>query len=331
MLRNRYRKGEAVNEQRYRRVEEALFADAGVEPAERWIDLATVGTRARVLEVGEGPGVLFLHGGPIAAATWAYVAAQLREVRCVLLDRPGTGLSPAPAAVPGVDELPGYVGQLTRDVLDALALPSATLVGSSLGGYSALRSAAAFPDRVDRIVLAGYPAFTPGWRQPAFFTLLRTPLLGRALLAAPVTRASARMSLGRLGHKRSLTTGRIPDPMIDWTRAWQRDTETMRNDARMIVGLGSWRGGFSPRLDLTGEDLAAIQTPVLLLAGSDDPVGGEPESRRLVSDLPDAAVEVLAGAGHLPWLDDPTWFATHLSNWVHGHREEHRIQPGGAA
>ena len=174
-----------MNEQRYRRVEEALFADAGVDPAERWIDLATIGTTARVLEVGEGPPVLFLHGGPIAAATWAYVAARLREVRCLLLDRPGTGLSPAPAAVPGVDELPRYVEQLTRDVLDALdleRLPRRLLVGRVLGAAVRRR----VPDRVDRVVLAGYPAFTPGWRQPAIFTLLRTPLLGRAVSPPPL-------------------------------------------------------------------------------------------------------------------------------------------------
>lgn len=305
-----------MNELRYRQAEEALFADAGVQPSERWIELPKIGTTARVLEIGSGPPVLFLHGGPIAAATWAYVAAQLPDLRCLLLDRPGTGLSPAPAAIPRVDELPLYVEALTRDVLDALDLRSASIVGSSLGGYSALRSAASLPDRVDRVVLAGYPAFAPGWRQPSFFTLLRAPLLGRVLLAAPVTRTSARMSLGQLGHKRSLSTNRVPPAMIDWTRAWQRDTDTMRNDGRMIITLGTWRGGFDPSLDLTAEDLAAVSAPVLLLAGTDDPVGGEPEARQLVSHLADASLEVLAGAGHLPWLDDPTWFANHVSSWL---------------
>lgn len=71
-----------------------------------------------MLEVGNGPAVLFLQGGPIAGATWAYVAAHVRDVRCLLLDRPGTGLGPARAAVPGVDELPRYVEQLTHEVLD---------------------------------------------------------------------------------------------------------------------------------------------------------------------------------------------------------------------
>src|SRR5919206_1734896 len=310
-----------MNELRYRRVEEALFADAGLDPVERWIDLPSIGTRARVLETGgEGPPVLFLHGGPNAAATWSYVASRAPGLRCLMLDRPGTGLSTAPVAVPRVRDLPRYVEHLTRDVLDALDLRRASLVGSSLGGYSALRSAAALPDRVDRVVLAGYPAFTPGWRQPGFFKLLRTPLLGRALLAAPVTRASVRMSLAQLGHKRSLAAGRIPDAMIDWTRAWQRDTDTMRNDARMIIGLGSWRGGFDPSLDLTLDDLAAITTPVLLLTGTDDPVGGEAESHRFASLLPDATVEPLVGAGHLPWLDDPACFSAHLTAWIHEQR-----------
>jgi pimeloyl-ACP methyl ester carboxylesterase len=103
----------------------------------------------------------------------------------------------------------------------------------------------------------------------------------------------------------------------------------MHNDARMIIGLGSWRGGFDPSLDLTLDDLAAITTPVLLLVGTDDPVGGEPESHQLASLLPDATVELLAGAGHLPWLDDPACFAAHLTAWIHEQRHR-RGEPADA-
>jgi pimeloyl-ACP methyl ester carboxylesterase len=192
----------------------------------------------------------------------------------------------------------------------------ASVVGSSFGGYSALRSAAALPDRIDRVVLAGFPAFVPRWRAPSFFTLLRTPLLGRLLLAAPATRSSAHLSLKQLGHRRSLAAGRIPGPMVDWTVAWQRHTGTMRNEAAMIIGLGSWRGGFDGRLDLTARDIAEVRAPCLIVAGSGDPVGAVPESRHLESLLPDAAVEVVDGGGHLPWLDDPGRVARLVTSWV---------------
>jgi pimeloyl-ACP methyl ester carboxylesterase len=268
-----------------------------------------------VLEVGDGPPVVFFTGGPRAAATWSHCAAYARGLRCILVERAGTGLSAPVPNPPDVQGFPGYLTTLTRDVLDALGLDRVALVGSSLGGCLALRSAATLPDRVESVVLAGCPAFVPGWHQPKFFTLLRTPILGRLIIAAPPTRSSARMGL-QLGYGRSLAAGRIPQAMLDWERAWQRDTPTLRNDAAMIVGLGSWRRGFDGRLDLDPSDLAAAKAPCLVLVGTEDPVGAEPVARRLVSLLPDATLEVLDGAGHLPWLDDPAGVADRIATFV---------------
>ena len=171
-----------MNSERYRQAEQRLFAESGIAPTEESVDLARVGTRARVLTVGEGPPVLFLHGGPAAAAIWAPLVAHLRGVRCLLLDRPGTGLSEPPPRVPDPAALPTYVSDLMADVLDALVIERAALVGSSFGGYSALRSALAYPDRVERIALLGCPAFVPGWTPPGFFKLLRTPFLRRLII-----------------------------------------------------------------------------------------------------------------------------------------------------
>jgi pimeloyl-ACP methyl ester carboxylesterase len=305
-----------MREERYREAEAALFADAGIDPTERWVELASIGSAVRVLEVGDGPAAVFFTGGPMAAATWSYVAARTTGIRWLLVERPGTGLSAPLRALPDVERFPGYLTDLARDVLDGLDLDSAALVGSSLGGSIALRAAAAFPDRVDKVVLVGCPAFVPGWRQPQFFTLLRTPILGRLVVAAPATRASVRMGLRQMGHAGSLAAGRIPDAMLDWERAWQRDTATLRNDAEMIVRLGSRRGGFDRRLDLGPAELAGAKAPCLVLIGTEDPVGGEPVARHLQSLLPDAAVEVIDGAGHLPWLDDPVRIASRTEAFV---------------
>lgn len=295
---------------RYRAAEARLFADAGISPTEHRIHLRTLGVKARVLESGTGVPVLFLHGGPAAGAIWAYLAGRATGLRCLLLDRPGTGLSDPLPFVPDATTLRGYVEQLTVDVLDALRLERASLVGSSLGGYSALCSAARHPDRVDRVVVAGCPPFVPGWEQPSFARLLRTPILGELLLAAPPTRASARLSLRQLGHGRSLAAGRIPAAMLAWTQAWQRDTDTLRNDAAMIRACGVRGRRFDPALDLGPDDLAEVKAPCLLLAGTDDPVGDDGVMRSLAGLLPDATLDVWEGAGHLPWLDDPERAAT---------------------
>lgn len=179
-----------------------------------------------------------------------------------------------------------------------------------------MRSAAALPDRIDRVVIAGCPAFVPGCRQPRFFTLLRTPVLGSLLLAAPVTQSSVRFSLRELGHGRSLAAGTIPDVMLHWVRAWQRDSDTMRNDAAMIKACSAGRRRFDERLDLTADDLARISTPCLVIVGTDDPVGDETVGRDLARALPDASVEIWDGAGHLPWLDDPSRMAASIESFV---------------
>ena len=305
-----------MNEQRYRKSEAKLFASAGIDPIERWLELPTTGTRARVVEVGEGQPVLFLSGGPDAGATWAYAAAHTAGLRSILLDRPGTGLSEPPQRVPDAERLPAYVADLTRDVLDALGLPRVSLVGCSFGGYSALRSALALDHRIERVVLAGCPAFVPGWRQPRFFSVLRTPVLGGLLLAAPPTRSSVRFSLKELGHRRSLRAGSIPAEMLDWVRSWQRDTDTMRNDAAMIIACGTRRGGFDARLDLRPDELAAIRQPCLVLVGTDDPVGDDTVGRELAAILPSSRAVVWPDAGHLPWLDDPVGFGGLVSDFL---------------
>ncbi|MFZ0140284.1 MAG: alpha/beta hydrolase [Aeromicrobium sp.] len=304
-----------MNETAYRETEERLLVDAGLDAHEARIPLDRLGGQARVLVAGEGDPVLFLTGGPDAGASWAYAAAKVSGVRALLLDRPGTGLSDPPQEVPRVETLAEYVSDLTADVLDAMEVDRAVLVGCSLGGYSALRSAAALPDRVQGVYLAGCPAFVPGWSAPRFFTMLRTPVIGRLMLGLPATRQSTRLSLRELGHRRSLASGRIPRPLLEWVHAWQRHTDTMRNDAAMICGLGTWLGGFDPALDLDEETLASVDAPCHVLVGTDDPVGGEDVAERLASLLPDAAVEVWKDAGHLPWYDDPARFATSLERF----------------
>ena len=262
-----------MNEKRYRTAETALFNAAGIEPVEHWVDLPAVGARARVLEVGEGRPALFLSGGPDAGATWAYAAAATTGVKCLLLDRPGTGLSTPPTPVPDAARLSAYVSDLTREVLDALSIKTAALVGCSFGGFSALRSALALGGRVDRVVLAGCPPSFPAGVSPASSAYSARRQSAAWSSRPRPTRASVRFSL-RIGSPPVTAFRRDPRPMLDWIRAWQRDTDTMRNDTAMIVACGT-RTGFDPRLDLRTDELASIGQPCLVLVGTDDPVGGE--------------------------------------------------------
>ena len=60
--------------------EQRYFATLGIDPAERYVDLKRVGATVRVLEVGEGPPVLFVHGAMTAGGCWADLASLLPAV-----------------------------------------------------------------------------------------------------------------------------------------------------------------------------------------------------------------------------------------------------------
>jgi 2-hydroxy-6-oxonona-2,4-dienedioate hydrolase len=132
-----------MNEQLYREAEQKLWQEAGATPTEHHFHLPVADGMVRVQELGEGPPVLFIHGGPSSGSEWAFLAARLQHFRCLMLDRPGTGLSDAPA-VPR-SRLNDFVERLVPELLDALGIERADQVVSSFGGTS--RYAPASPRR----------------------------------------------------------------------------------------------------------------------------------------------------------------------------------------
>jgi 2-hydroxy-6-oxonona-2,4-dienedioate hydrolase len=293
-----------MDELRYRTAERALWSSVGCTPTEHRVHLPANDVTVRVQEVGSGPTVLFLHGGPNSGSTWAPVVGHLDGLRCLLVDRPGTGLSdPLPRPLT-VDRIAPFADGFVADVLDAVGVDRAHLVGSSFGGYLALRSAAAHPDRVDRMVQMACPAFAPGMRMPPFMRLIALRA-GRWLLRAlPPTERAGRSTLRQLGHGSSLDAGRISQPFMDWYLALQRHTDTMAHEVAMIASAARWRG-FDERLTLRAEELAAVAAPTAFLWGADDTFGGAEVATEVVEAMADAMLSLVPESGHLPWIDDP--------------------------
>lgn len=291
-----------MDESRYRRAEAALWESVGTIPRERRVHLGRNGVEVRVQEVGDGPAVLFVHGASTCGSSWATLAGRLPDFRCLLLDRPGCGLSDPLDGVLEPDRLERFGDTLVADVLDALGLDSAHLVGTSFGGYLTLRSAAAYPDRVGRMVQCSWPVGAPLERLPAFMRMMGAPVLGRLAAAVPVNERSVRMMFRRLGHGESLEAGRIGQENIDWFLALLRHTDTMHNEVAVGRGFFSLLKGL--KVTLSDNTLAAIRTPTLFLWGEKDPFGGPDTARALVAHMRDAELDLRPGAGHAPWLDD---------------------------
>lgn len=291
-----------MNERQYRLAEQALWQTVGLQPTEQRLRLGYTDTEVRVQEVGEGEPLLFIHGGPNAGSTWAPLVQRLPGHRCLLVDRPGTGLSEPFDVTPRNHR--EFASRFVSDVLDGMGVPTVDLVASSFGGMIGLYSAAATPERVGRMVQMACPAFAPGMKLPPFMRLISMGPVRRLLGALPPNPRATDMTLRQIGHGASLDAGRIPQWLGEWYEALMAHTDTMKNDGDMIGRFASVFG-FDPRNDLAGEMLRSITVPTMFIWGEDDGFGGREVAEPLVASIPKATVTYLPESGHLPWFDFP--------------------------
>ena len=262
--------------------------------------MEVAGARLRVVAAGSGDPLLLVHGtgGP---GTWPSLMAALPGRCCLALDRPGWAES-APVDWRGRD-YGAYVADLLAGVLDALGVERADVAGASIGDTWALRLAARHPERVGRVVLMGGGPLVPEITVPPFIRLLASPA-GALVIRVPQRPASVRAQLRGAGHGADLEAGRIPDAFVEWRVALDRGTASMRHERDMVRAIV--RGGaFVPGLVFSDAELAAIEQPVLHAVGTADPVGTVAVWRRMGEVLRRGELDVVDGAGHVPWLGDP--------------------------
>lgn len=292
-----------MNPDAYRSAEDQLWRHVGAAPRDRMVELARPRLKVRVQEVGDGPPTLFVHGGPNAGTTFAPLVGQLPGRRCILLDRPGCGLSEPPDyAAQDVREL--AVDTLTS-LLDALALPRVDIVASSMGGLWSIWFALAHPDRVGRMVQLGAPAGVPGMRTPPFMRLFATPGLSSLMTRTPADLPMMKKIMGWIGHGKSVAEGRFSDPYWRWSLALGEHTDTMTHDVRLIRRAVSPIVGMRAACRLSDEELGRLAAPLLWIWGSADTFGGVDVLERARRASPAAAWHLIPDGGHLPWLDDP--------------------------
>jgi pimeloyl-ACP methyl ester carboxylesterase len=154
------------------------------------------------------------------------------------------------------------------------------IVGASIGDLWALRFAQAEPERVRRIVLLGGGPLTSAIEVPPFIKLLRSPL-GRIIVALPEKPGMLRKQMTKVGHD----DGVIPAAFIRWHVEMSRTTDWPRHEREMVRAVVR-KDGFTPRLVLSDEDMAAIRQPVLMVYGSDDPNGSVAIWQRFTAGLP---------------------------------------------
>jgi 2-hydroxy-6-oxonona-2,4-dienedioate hydrolase len=240
--------------------------------------------RTRVLEAGTGDPVVLMAGTGGHLEAYAHnIAALAARHRVIAYDYPGHGYT---THATRDLELADYRDHLLG-LLDALGVDSAHLNGESLGGWIAVKFAAAHPDRTRRLVLN-----TPGG------TMARPEVMERI---------------------RSLSQAAADDPTPEHIRArleWlMADPSTVTDELVAIRRTIYARPGFAGSMRhilclqdpdvrrrnlITDQELAAVPHGALVIWTSNDPSGPAAAGMDMADKIPGGRFEHIAGAGHWP-------------------------------
>jgi pimeloyl-ACP methyl ester carboxylesterase len=266
------------------------------------------GHRVSFRRAGEGPAIVLIHGIAGNAQTWDEVIPPLaREHTVIAPDMLGHGES----AKPRGDYSLGAFASGIRDLMIALEIERATIVGHSLGGGIAMQFAYQFPERVERLVLV-----SSGGLGAEVSPLLRSATLPAAeyvlplLVAEPIRDAVGAVArvLGRIGLRPShdleeIATGfaRLGD-----IEARQAFIHTVRG----VIDIGGQVVSARDRLYL------AEEVPTLLIWGERDRIIPPAHGRAAHEAMPGSRFLLYEGAGHFPYRNEPWRFAEDLLEFI---------------
>jgi 2-hydroxy-6-oxonona-2,4-dienedioate hydrolase len=259
-----------------------------------WTDLAgldysirhvTVGSwSTRVLEHGAGAPFILMHGtGGHLEAFSRNLRALGASYRVIVYDFPGHGWSTTARADLEIDD---YIEHLLG-LMDVLGIERAHLSGESLGGWVAVKAAARFPDRVDRLVLN-----TPGGTMATPEVMERIRSLSQAAADDP-SRERIRTRLEFL----MADPGSVTDELVEIRRGiYSRAgfAESMRHILCLQIPEARRRNM------VTDEELAAIKAPALVIWTSDDPSGPAKAGLDMAERIPAGEFRLIERAGHWP-------------------------------
>lgn len=233
--------------------------DPGNPPEGRYIKVD--GRSYHVIEQGDGPPLLLLHGGGPGCTAWSdfAVVSKLfaRTRRCIMPDLLQYGKSDK-STIEG--PMWDFHSKSIVGLLDALGIERADIVCNSWGGTIALCLAAKYPDRIRSLVVTG--------SMPVFYgPLAPLPEDGRRGRAARdiyyggegPTLEKMRALMARLEW---YNVDLIPDRTVQMRYEQSLDPDEMALAARTDGPRGDWQ-------DLT-QELAAVQCPTLFCWGLQD-------------------------------------------------------------
>jgi pimeloyl-ACP methyl ester carboxylesterase len=248
--------------------------------------------RIRVLSKGRGPSLVFFHGP--WGLTWDPFLDELAQSFTVHApEHPGT----SPDAHDDVYHLDGLWDLVLcyEELMTALGITSAALVGHSFGGMVACELAAAYPERARRQALIAPLGF---WRDPdriVNWMLLEPGELRRHIFGDPECEAARLM---------------FPHPEA-------QDAAAIAARVRMVWAMGA-TGKFIWPIPDKGlkKRIHRVEAPTLLVWGDGDRLVPPVYADEFAGRLRDARIQMVANAGHAPQLEQPAAVARAVRDFL---------------
>jgi pimeloyl-ACP methyl ester carboxylesterase/DNA-binding CsgD family transcriptional regulator len=219
---------------------------------------------------------------------WEHVADGYALIR---YDRLGVGMSDRSMRQSDLT-IDGEVAML-RALLDALELERVSLIGGSVGSCTAIAFAAAFPERVDRLVL--YGSYPDG-------AAITAPGVSAAILAA----VRAHWGLGSRVLS-DIFLGPVDSREHERFARLQREAASAETAADLL--------DLVYRLDVRA-DLPHVRAPALVVHRRDDRAVPYRLGREVAAAIPNATFTPLPGTAHFPWHGDVDAVVRACREWL---------------
>ena len=275
--------------------------------------LAPDGTRLAYEEIGSGPRLVCLPGGPGRASAYLENLGGLSASRTLVrLDARATGRSEVPADPSSLrfDRLADDVEALREH----LAEPRLDLLGHSAGAIVAQAYAAARPDRLRSLVLVtpsdvlqgGAREDVPG---------IRASRAGEPWYAE-AAEAQAALADAAPAQRQSLVRATRPFLYGRWDERQQAHAASADHQSSRRAELGFAAGTEEVHVPGLLAALGRLEAPVLVVGAERDAATGLDSVQAVAGCFSHVETVVVPGAGHFPWVDEPDAFRAVVADFL---------------
>jgi 2-hydroxy-6-oxonona-2,4-dienedioate hydrolase len=257
------------------------------------VDARGVPTRALRAGPTAGEPVVFLHGttGHLEAFSRNIVPHAAAGFDCHAIDLLGHGYTQGPDRP---YEIADYVDHLLA-YLDGRRIGAAHLVGESLGGWIAARTAIAHPARVASLQLVA-----AGGTKADLAVMRRIKeLTTEAVLGDDISLTRRRLEL------LMYDPADVSDELVAIRHRIYHQPAFQRNLSNLLC---LQEPEIRRRNLLQTEELARIACPTLVVWGTNNPFGKVPEAEAMAAAVPGAELVVYSNCGHWPQHEHPAQY-----------------------